>query len=44
MSSLSLLNIENRPLDKLMSKENLFEEVIDIFVGKTRMIELQNKS
>jgi hypothetical protein len=44
MSSLSLLNIENRLLDKLMPKENFFDEVIDIFVGKTRRIELQYKS
>jgi hypothetical protein len=44
MSSLSLLNIENRLLDKLMSKENFFDEVIDIFAGKTRRIELRFKS
>jgi hypothetical protein len=44
MSSLSLLNIENRFLDKLMSKETFFDEVIDIFAGKTRRIDLQYKS
>jgi hypothetical protein len=44
MSSLSLLNIENRLLDKLMSKETFFDEVIDIFAGKTRSIDLQYKS
>jgi hypothetical protein len=44
MSSLSLLNIENPLPDKLMSKENFFDEVIDIFAGKTRRIKLQYKS
>jgi hypothetical protein len=44
MSSLSLLSIENHLIDKLMSKENFFDEVIDIFAGKTRRIELQYKS
>jgi hypothetical protein len=44
MSSLSLPKIENRLLDKLMSKENFFDEVIDIFAGKTRRIELRYKS
>jgi hypothetical protein len=44
MSSLSLLKIENRFLDKLMSKEMFFDEVIGIFAGKTRRIELQHKS
>jgi hypothetical protein len=44
MSSLPLLNIENHLPDKLMSKENYFNEVINIFVGKTRRIELQYKS
>jgi hypothetical protein len=44
MSSLSLLNIENRLLDKMMSKENFFDEVIDIFARKTTRIELRHKS
>jgi hypothetical protein len=44
ISSLSLLNIENCLLDKLMSNKNFFNEVIDIFAGKTRKIKLQYKS
>jgi hypothetical protein len=44
MSSVSSLNIENRLLDKMMSKENFFDEVIDIFARKTRTVELRYKS
>jgi hypothetical protein len=40
----TLLNIENRLLDKPMSKETFFDEVIDIFAGKTRRIDIQYKS
>jgi hypothetical protein len=44
MLSLFLLNVENRLLDKMMSKENFLDEGIDIFDGKTRRIELRYKS
>jgi hypothetical protein len=44
MSSITSLNIENRLLDRMMSKENFFDEVIDIFAGKTWRIELKHKS
>lgn len=43
MSSLALLNIENGLLDKLMTRANFFDDVIDLFAAKSRRIELLYK-